>query len=123
MKPWTRARLLDELRRRLRSDGVKVKHASFSPSDCSAACHYEKDGKKLDATILVDSAQDGAITLIIHELLHPLLDDWLEERLNQELAEFAINGIEEGMVRCLKRNPRQYELWRNAIIRKVKEDE
>lgn len=122
-RPWTRARLLDELRRRLRSDTVKLRQAAFSPMDCSAACHYETDGKRLDATILLDGAQDGAITLVVHELLHPLLDESLEAFLSPELAEYAINGIEEGMVARLRKNPRQYERWRNAIIRKAREAE
>ena len=118
-KPWTRARLLDEMRRRLNGPAVTLAHARFDPMDCSAACHYERDGRKLDATILVDTAQDGAVTLVLHELLHPLLDEPLEAFLSAELAEFAIKGIEEGMLARLRKNPRQYERWRNAIIRKV----
>jgi hypothetical protein len=57
--------------------------------------------------------------MVVHELLHPLLDDLLETFLNDELAEFAISGIEEGMLRALKKNAREYERWRNAIARKV----
>ena len=64
-------------------------------------------------------SQDGAVTLVIHELLHPLLDEQLEEFLNAEVAEFAIRGIEEGLLKALSKNPREYEKWRNAIARKV----
>ena len=98
-----------------------LRPASLDPQICSAACQYEAEGKQTTkaATILIDHAQDGAVTLVIHELLHPLLDAQLEEFLNAELAEFAVVGIEEGLLRALKKNPRQYELWRNAIARKV----
>jgi hypothetical protein len=116
---WTRAKLLRQLRRNLNHPGVTVSSASFSPSDCSAACHYEAGTRKPNAVILIDHAQDGALTMVIHELLHPLLDDLLESFLNDELAEFAISGIEEGMMRGLKKNAREYERWRNAITRKV----
>jgi len=118
---WSRARLLNELRRVLNQPGVVLRPASLDPQICSAACQYETEGKQTTkaATILIDHAQDGAVTLVIHELLHPLLDAQLEEFLNAELAEFAVVGIEEGLLRALKKNPRQYELWRNAIARKV----
>jgi hypothetical protein len=121
MMRWTRAQLLRQLRRNLNAPGVKLTPASFSPEDCSAACHYEAGTRKPNATILIDHAQDGAVTMVVHELLHPLLDDLLEGFLNPELAEFAITGIEEGMLRALKKNAREYERWRNAIARKVEE--
>lgn len=115
---WTRARLLTEMRRLLNQPTVTLEPASFDPRDCSAACHYKPGTRKLNATIMIDGTQDGALTLVLHELLHPLLDDHLEGFLNHELAEFAISGIEEGMLRVLRRNPREYERWRNAIARK-----
>jgi hypothetical protein len=119
MARWTRAKLLRQLRKNLNTPGVKVSPASFSPKDCSAACSYESGTRKPNAVILIDHTQDGAITMVVHELLHPLLDELLETFLNDELAEFAISGIEEGMLRALKKNAREYERWRNAIARKV----
>lgn len=116
---WSRGRLLTELRRVLNSPGVVLRSAAFSPGDCSASCSYEAGARKPSAVILIDHAQDGALTLVIHELLHPVLDERLEGFLNLELAEFAISGIEEGIVRALKKNPREYDRWRNAIARKV----
>jgi hypothetical protein len=116
---WTRAKLLRQLRRNLNAPGVVISPASFSPADCSAACHYEAGTRKPNATILIDHTQDGALTMVVHELLHPLLDDLLGAFLNDELAEFAINGIEEGLLTKLKKNGREYERWRNAIARKV----
>jgi hypothetical protein len=116
---WTRAKLLRQLRRNLNSPGVVLRPASFSPKDCSAACSYEAGTRKPNATILIDHTQDGALTMVVHELLHPLLDDLLGTFLNDELAEFAISGIEDGMLAKLKKNAREYERWRNAIARKV----
>jgi hypothetical protein len=117
---WTRAKLLRQLRRNLNTPGIKVTPASFSPEDCSAACSYDVGTRKPNAVILIDHTQDGALTMVLHELLHPVLDDRLDTFLNAELAEFAINGVEEGMLRALKKNAREYERWRNAIARKVK---
>jgi len=119
MKPWSRARLLRQLRRNLNAPGIELRAASFSPRDCSAACSYEVGARKPKAIILIDHTQDGALTLVVHELLHPILDEQLESFLNPELAEFAISGIEEGMLRALKKNAAEYERWRNAIARKV----
>jgi hypothetical protein len=116
---WTRARLLRQLRRNLNAPGVTLTTASFSPTDCSAACHYESGTRKPNAAILIDHTQDGALTMVVHELLHPLLDEPLGAFLNTELVEFAISGIEEGMLRKLKNNAHEYERWRNAIARKV----
>ena len=116
---WTRAKLLRQLRRNLNAPGVKIAPTSFSPEDCSAACSYDTGTRKPNATILIDHTQDGALTMVLHELLHPVLDDLLEAFLNAELAEFAISGIEEGMLRALKKNAPEYERWRNAIARKV----
>jgi hypothetical protein len=116
---WTRAKLLRQLRRNLNTPGVKVSPAAFSPKDCSAACSYEAGTRKPNAVILIDHTQDGALTMVVHELLHPLLDDLLGVFLNDELAEFAINGIEEGLLAKLKKNSREYERWRSAITRKV----
>ena len=98
-----------------------LRPASLDPQICSAACQYETEGKPTTkaATILIDHAQDGAVTLVIHELLHPLLDEQLEAFLNAELAEMAIRGIEEGLLKALSKNPREYEKWRNAIACKV----
>lgn len=111
---------MDEMRRRLTQPTVTVENAIFDPRDCSAACHYE-NGRKLKATILLDATQDGSVTLVLHELLHTMLDANLEDFLNAELAEYAICGIEEGVLRQMKKSPRQYERWRNAIIRKVED--
>jgi hypothetical protein len=118
---WSRARLLNELRRVLNQPGVVLRPASLDPRVCSAACQYETEGKRTTkiATILIDHAQDGAVTLVVHELLHPLLDEQLEAFLNAELAEMAIRGIEEGLLKALSKNPREYEKWRNAIACKV----
>jgi hypothetical protein len=116
---WTRARLLRQLRRNLAAPGVVLRPTSFSPEDCSASCCYESGTRKPNAVILIDHTQDGALTMVVHELLHPLLDDLLGTFLNDELAEFAISGIEDGMLAKLKKNSREYERWRNAIARKV----
>lgn len=120
-KPWTRARLLNELLRRLASRKVTLEHASFPAWSHSARCEYEQ-GRDAEVAIQVDSAQDGAVTMVVHELLHPLLDENLEAFLSAELAEYAIGGIEERIVKWLTLHPRQYERWRKAIIRKVEDE-
>jgi hypothetical protein len=122
MSKWTRARLLNELLRRLADRKTTIAHASFPAYSHSASCEYERKGKGVEVAIQVDSAQDGAVTMIVHELLHTMLDDQLEAFLSDELAEYAIAGIEERLVRWLTLHPRQYERWRKAIIRKVEAD-
>jgi hypothetical protein len=109
------------LRETLAQETVKVEASSFSPQDCSAEVVYEWKGKTLHAVLKLDHAQEGAVTCVLHELLHAHLDDDLEPLLGEELAEFAIAGIEDGLLRGLKKRARAYEGWRKAIIRKVEE--
>jgi hypothetical protein len=116
---WTRPRLLAALGKTLRQPTVKVVPASFSPADCSAEVTYEWQGKTLHAVLLLDHSQEGAVTCVLHELLHAHLDAALEPVLGEELAEAAIAGIEDALARNLKKRPRAYETWRKAIIRKV----
>lgn len=118
---WTRAKLLKRLSDTLKQDTVKLVPASFSPSDCSAEVVYEWKGKTLHAVLKLDHSQEGAVTCVLHELLHAHLDDSLEPILGPEIAEFAVAGIEDGLLRGLRKRSRAYEGWRKAIIRKVEE--
>jgi hypothetical protein len=105
----------------LRQPTVRVVPASFSPSDCSAEVTYEWKGRTLHALLKLDHSQEGAVTCVLHELLHAHLDSELEPVLGEELSEWAIAGIEDALTRNLKKRPRAYEHWRKAIIRKVEE--
>jgi hypothetical protein len=116
---WTRAKLLKRLSETLKQDTVKLVPASFSPQDCSAEVVYEWNGKTLHAVLKLDHSQEGAVTCVLHELLHAHLDSELEPLLGAELAEFAIAGIEDGLLRGLRKRARAYEGWRKSIIRKV----
>ena len=116
---WTRSRLMRALYTALRSPTVTIERAAFDPLSHSAQVLYEWHGRTLEARVRVDGAQDGQVTMALHELLHPHLDETLEQAgLDDELAEYAIAGIEAGLVARLKRSPRAYARWRTALTKK-----
>ena len=109
-----------------RHGNIEVISASFDPTVKSADAEYKWANGKLYMKIMLDSAQDGGVSVVIHELLHAHVDDpdcprsWgiFPQEWHPDLRENALQGIEEAMVKHLKENPRKFEAWRAAISRK-----
>lgn len=126
-RPWTRARLRDTMLRSFRQGHIRIRPASFDPTDKSATGRYEWADGRLHMDICIDAAQDGGLEVIVHELLHAHADDpdcpvahgVLPREWGDKLRENALQGIEAGIVKHAKEHPHVFEEWRAAIVRKA----
>jgi hypothetical protein len=127
LKPFTRAQLRDVMLRSFRRGNIQIESASFSPEKQSADAEYEWANGRLHMKLRIDAAQDGGIEAVVHELLHAHADDAncpfargiLPCEWHPDLRENALQGIEGGIVKHLKKHPRLFEAWRAAIARKM----
>jgi hypothetical protein len=131
VKPWTRTQLLAEMLRSFRQGNIIIVPASFDPTVKSADAEYKWVGHRLHMKLRLDSAQDGGVSIVIHELLHAHADDpdcphahgILPQEWHPDLRENALQGVAEAMLKHLtEKYPRKFEMWRAAIIRKVGEE-
>ncbi|HJW75900.1 MAG TPA: hypothetical protein VJ787_09555, partial [Thermoleophilia bacterium] len=70
--------------------------------------------------IRADLHQAGAVTLVIHELLHNLLDEQLEAAgFTQDVGEWMVHGLEQQMVGELEKMPREWAWWVRRINERI----
>lgn len=115
----TRPMLLRLMLQSLRRPEVQLELGSFDPMSHAAQCQYEWKHGVLHAKLTVDLSQEGGVTCVVHELLHAHLDGAMEEFLDPEVAEYALAGIEDGIVRWLSKHPVSWARWRELIGRKL----
>jgi len=127
MKPFTRTQLLARMLQSFRHGNIEIVAASFSTAKQSAEAEYKWVAGQLHMKLRLDAAQDGGVSMVVHELLHAHADDpdcpnacgVLPREWHGDLRENALQGIEVAMVKHLTdKYPRKFEQWRAAISRK-----
>ena len=98
----------------------KEVHLQFRPlNDATARVDWENVSPPSRVRIVVDHDQDGRIRCIIHELLHLVLYDIMEQNFNTELQETAIDAWEKLLWENVSFSPQKLGSWRRAIAKKL----
>lgn len=116
-KVITPSRLLDGMFLVLRSDTTTVECGHIT----NERAFSEWDGKSL--RIVVDPFQIGVIPGVVHELLHFVLSDIIEDNFNKELEEAVINKLEEVLYFRIEHFPSVYEKWYTLVAEKLNQEE
>lgn len=112
MARLTRKVLEARLRKRLQMPSTKLRVGQVEGGDLAQVTFEGKDHK-----ITVDTAQDGLIPAVIHELLHVELDGLLDSAVEYDIEEYMIAGLERSIMERMTK--RQKGWWRREIGKKL----
>lgn len=113
---WTLASL-ERACRKVFSDRTKLKLVKL-PSPLTAHVEWVSNGR---ASVQVDPHEVTIRMGVLHELLHVVLQDHDDPfpRLDPELSEACIEGLESLMERFISESPGRKSWWRKAIDKKL----
>ena len=116
MRPlWTP----DSLERALREALTKRTSLKVGPLPGSDAAAVEWSDQRSNAHVRVDNDEVGVRGGVIHELLHVVLDDTLEQ-FDDLLAEEMVLALEKYLDRRIAKSRRRLVWWRRALAGKLK---
>ena len=114
---WTLATLRAECLRALRRKDVRLDVRRLEK--CQAQLHYVPNGP---AFVTADPMQVGLINAAVHEMLHYVMDEFLDPFLGVRMKEVALDAWEERIARTIITSPAEYQAWVRAIERKLEGD-
>lgn len=80
-----------------------------------------REDDKLNVQIRADVDRFGLIPAVIHELIHIVLDDLFSElKVNSDMEEAMVGGLEDMIWNSVQHKPRIINRWRRAINARLK---
>lgn len=111
---WQHRTIRAEVFRRLKAEVLEIRLVKTA-SDCSA--WSDRRGRKI--LVVIDTLHEGLLLMVIHELLHWILDPIYEAKVGKIVSEQWIVATAEKIRRDVI-NSGHEEKWRKAIERKTK---